>query len=383
MGFKGVFVKPKIVLTGGGTAGHVWPHFALFDSEESPLKRAFCADELEVHYFGSKTGLERQLVQSINPKWHYHMISTGKFRRYFSLKNLVAPFKVFAGFWRAFWILQKLKPFVVFSKGGFVSAPVVWAAWLNHIPVVIHESDVTPALATKLTLPFCQKILCAFSETIKYFPKKYQKKARTIGLPLRTSLFKVSKLDGRAHFKFKNEKQVILIFGGSLGARGLNKNIFEVLPQICQKYNVIHITGKSNKISEFKHNDYKQFEFLNNEMAFAYAASDLAICRAGASSIFELACARIPMILIPLGLQASRGDQIINAQVFTKKGWAQSYEESKFKGDLILATIEKSFKILPEKIRSLNSAPSLSASHEVANILFEFNYESSDRSSAR
>ncbi len=364
-------MKKKIVLTGGGTAGHVWPHFALFDSANSPLKDAFENDSLEVHYFGTAKGLERDIVTSVMPKWHYHAIVTGKLRRYFSLQNFIDPFKVMYGIWQTFWTLKKIKPSFVFSKGGFVAAPVVFAAWLNRIPIVIHESDATPALATKLSLPFARKMFCAFLETIQHLPQKYRSKAQYVGLPLRASLFSVSKTEGRKYFDFENEKQVVLIFGGSLGAKGLNRNIAEVLPSLCEKYNILQITGKGNQIKDFSHQNYRQFEFMTHQMKYAYAAADLAICRAGASSIFELACARIPMILIPLGLQSSRGDQIINAQIFTQKGWAETYEESIFKDDLILETIAKNFTLFAEKTQALNSAPSLKASSEVATYLFD------------
>jgi UDP-N-acetylglucosamine--N-acetylmuramyl-(pentapeptide) pyrophosphoryl-undecaprenol N-acetylglucosamine transferase len=371
VGHKGVFVKHSIVLTGGGTAGHVWPHFALFDDQNSPLYTELNNGNLTVHYFGSHTGLEHELVKSVMPTWHYHSIATGKLRRYFSIRNFFDPLRVLLGCWQAFWLLRKIKPFVVFSKGGFVAAPVVWAAWLNQIPVVIHESDATPALATKLTLPFCQKILCAFSETIKDLPKKAQEKALEVGLPLRSSLFSASREDGQKFFNFKNSKFVVLIFGGSLGAKGLNTNIEAVLPKLCDLYNVIHITGKGNKNS-FSHPDYRQFEFLKTEMKFAYATSDVAICRAGASSIFELARANIPMILIPLGLHASRGDQIINAKIFVQKGWAQAFEETQFKGDVIIKTIQDTFTSLSVSRSALNTVHNHDASNTVAKILYEY-----------
>lgn len=371
MGNQGVFVKSSIVLTGGGTAGHVWPHFALFDHPKSPLYENFKSGKLDVHYFGSHTGLEHDLIKSVMPSWHYHSIATGKLRRYFSIKNFFDPLRILLGCWQSFWLLRRIKPFVVFSKGGFVSAPVVWAAWLNGIPVVIHESDATPALATKLTLPFCRKILCSFSETIAHLPKNFQKKAFEVGLPLRASLFGISKDKGREYFKFENTKHVILVFGGSLGARGLNTNIVNVLPILCKTYNIIHITGKGNQNS-FTHSDYRQFEFLKDEMKFAYAATDLAICRAGASSIFELARARIPMILIPLGLHASRGDQIINAKIFTEKGWAESFDENLFKEDVVIKAIQNNIQALENKKTALNASSILDAANKVANILFEF-----------
>lgn len=360
---------PSIVLTGGGTAGHIWPHFALFDHPNSPLHGAFQNGKLDVHYFGSHTGLEHDLIKTVMPSWHYHSIATGKLRRYFSIQNFFDPLRVLVGCWQAFWLLKKIKPFVVFSKGGFVSAPVVWAAWLNRIPVVIHESDATPALATKLTLPFCHKILCSFSETIQHLPKIFQKKAIETGLPLRASLFGIAKADGRRFFDFENDKPVILVFGGSLGARGLNANIETVLPKLCEEYNILHITGRGHR-NTFKHSNYRQFEFLKEDMKFAYGASDIAICRAGASSIFELACAGIPMILIPLGLHASRGDQIINAKIFVEKGWAQSFDENAFTGEVILNAIKDTLNTLETKKTLLNNSVISDSANKIANILY-------------
>ncbi|MES2615862.1 MAG: UDP-N-acetylglucosamine--N-acetylmuramyl-(pentapeptide) pyrophosphoryl-undecaprenol N-acetylglucosamine transferase [Bdellovibrionota bacterium] len=365
--------KYNIILTGGGTAGHVWPHFALFEGN-NPLAQCFRQQNLGVHYVGSYSGMEKDLVTTTQLEWHYHSISTGKLRRYFSLQNFLDPFKIFYGFLQCFMLIGKVKPSVIFSKGGFVSAPIVWAAWLRGVPVVTHESDATPALATKLTLPFARKGLFAFGETIRNVSFLMRKKSLETGLPIRESLFSASKEEGLNFFKFTPETKVILIFGGSLGAQSLNEKIFTMLPDLIEKYQIIHITGKGNRKeitpSALLEKNYRQFEFLKDEMKYAYAAADLAICRAGASSIFELAAGRIPMILLPLGLHASRGDQIINAQIFSSKGWAQWIDETTFQKETAITLIHSTMNSLDDHKKALSVAPSLDAANKIAEILW-------------
>ncbi|WP_338635970.1 UDP-N-acetylglucosamine--N-acetylmuramyl-(pentapeptide) pyrophosphoryl-undecaprenol N-acetylglucosamine transferase [Spirobacillus cienkowskii] len=361
----------NIILTGGGTAGHVWPHFALFESSNSHLAKAFHENKIQVHYVGSKSGMEKDLVTKNQPSWHYHSIETGKLRRYFSLKNISDPFLILLGVIQAFFLIGKVKASLIFSKGGFVSAPVVWAAWLRGVPVVIHESDATPALATKLTLPFAFKALVAFPDTITKMPQIFQNRIYEMGLPIRESLFSATKDQAIEFFSLDKEKKTILIFGGSLGARSLNQKMFEIIPSLINNYNIIHIVGKGNITQISSSKNYKQFEFLTAEMKYAYAAADLAICRAGASSIFELAAARIPMILVPLGLHASRGDQIINAKIFTNKGWAQSIDESTFQNETAIKLIELTFTSLEERKRALETAPAKDSSFKIGELIWD------------
>ncbi|BBH54198.1 UDP-N-acetylglucosamine--N-acetylmuramyl-(pentapeptide) pyrophosphoryl-undecaprenol N-acetylglucosamine transferase [Fluviispira sanaruensis] len=363
--------KYSIVLTGGGTAGHVWPHFALFEGDKSPLNKAFQENNLKVHYIGSQSGMEKDLVLLNQPTWHYHSIATGKLRRYLSLQNFFDIFKIFFGFIQAFFILNKIKASAVFSKGGFVSAPVVWAAWLRGIPIIIHESDATPALATKLTLPFSFLALVAFEETIKKLPSFFHNKINYVGLPLRESLFSSSKEEANKFFNFQLNKKTILIFGGSLGAQSLNKKMFEIIPELNKNFNIIHIVGKGNKTEIASAENYRQYEFLNHEMKYAYALADLAICRAGASSIFELAAARIPMILVPLGLHASRGDQIVNARIFSNRGWSQSIDENTFQKESAIQLIESTMNSLEERKLALESAPSAQSALKVSQKIWD------------
>jgi len=361
----------NVVLTGGGTAGHVWPHFALFEASNSALAKAFLENKINVHYVGSQSGMEKDLVLSNQPTWKYYSIATGKLRRYFSLKNFTDPFLILLGILQAFILLGKVKASIVFSKGGFVSAPVVWAAWIRGIPIIIHESDATPALATKLTIPFALKALVAFPETIKRISPLFQNRVIEIGLPIRESLFSATKEESQKYFSLSPERKTILIFGGSLGAQSLNKKMFDIIPELHNNYNIIHIVGKGNKFEIPGLSNYRQLEFLNDGMKFAYACADLAICRAGASSIFELAAARVPMILIPLGMHASRGDQIINARIFMNKGWAQSIDENTFQNNSAIQLIESTINSLEERKKALESAPTKESAMKTADLIWE------------
>jgi UDP-N-acetylglucosamine--N-acetylmuramyl-(pentapeptide) pyrophosphoryl-undecaprenol N-acetylglucosamine transferase len=361
----------KLVFTGGGTAGHVLPHFALLSFPNSPLKLEVESNTCEIHYIGSKNGIEKEIVLNSakeGQKFIYHSIPTGKLRRYFSIQNFLDSFKVVLGFFKSIFILAKLKPSAVFSKGGFVSAPVVWASWFLNIPVVIHESDATPALTTKMCYFFSKKIVLSFQQTLNHVPKKYQHKCVVLGVPLRAELFQPTN-ESAKFFDFKINKPILLAFGGSLGAAALNQAIEKNLDTILENFNVIHITGKGKKIHSSalqKNSGYLQFEYLGIEMPEAYQRANFAVCRAGASSIFELLALRIPMLLVPLGLSKSRGDQIINAEFFSQKGWALCLPEEEINSEKFIQNVlllkEKSANI---KL-SMNNAPNKFAALEIA-----------------
>ena len=220
-----------------------------------------------------------------------------------------------------------------------------------------------------MTLPFCTKAIFSFPETIQSIPNIRKKKCLEIGLPLRASLFQASKQDAKSFFGFNSHRKVLLVFGGSLGARSLNEKIFALVPELCGMCNVIHIVGRNNSNPQIEHENYRQYEFLTKEMKLAYAIADFAICRAGASSIFELSAARIPMILVPLGTHASRGDQIINAKIFEKKGWAVWYEESTLTNEKILASVNECLTHLEERKAALETAPSRNAAEKISEML--------------
>jgi len=359
-------------LTGGGTAGHVWPHFAIIANLDSPLRSLVETGQVKIFYFGGHSGMERQIVAKNRADWTYVPIRTGKLRRYFSLQNFIDPFNILIGFLTAIYQIRRHKIRCVFSKGGFVAAPVVWAAWLNRVPVVIHESDATPALATQLTLPFARRALVTFDETQPWLPQIFKNKVRVSGLPLRSELFSKTRSEALEFFNLDPKRPTLLVFGGSLGAEQLNKRFAQALPHLKDHWNIIHLVGQGKGFAVADANCYRQYEFLSSEMPFVYALADVALCRAGASSIFELAAARIPMILIPLGLHQSRGDQIVNARIFADKGWAVWSEEETLDDQKIVAMVND-IRVRQDEFKArLESAPGAGTAAKVASLLLSF-----------
>lgn len=300
----------KIVLTGGGTAGHVTPNIALLPA----LKEA----GYEVAYMGSYDGIERKLISDF--ELPYTGISTGKFRRYLDVKNLTDPFRVIKGFSEARRYLKEFRPDVVFSKGGFVSVPVVRAAASLNIPCIIHESDMTPGLANKLCIPAAHRVCCNFPETMRMLPTE---KAVLTGSPIRSELTQGNRLAGLNMCGFTANKPVIMVIGGSLGAANVNKAVREALPRLLADFQVVHLTGK-DKVDNLLLNTpgYKQFEYIKSELKDLFAMADLVISRAGANAICELLALKKPNILIPLPAASSRGDQILNAHSFESQGFS-------------------------------------------------------------
>jgi len=319
----------KIILTGGGTAGHVTPNIALLPG----LKEL----GYDILYVGSRNGIEKTLIEKAGIP--YEGISTGKLRRYIDLKNLSDPFRVIHGFDEAVKILKKFGPDVVFSKGGYVSVPVVLAAQLLRIPVVSHESDMTPGLANKITMHAVKKICCNFPETLESLPKG---KGVVTGCPIRKELFEGSRERGLSLCGFDGGKPVILVIGGSLGAVHVNNAVRDVLPDLLKEFDLIHICGKNNVSEELKGTPgYCQFDYVNEDLKDLFAAADLFISRAGANAICEIAALAKPNILIPLGLDASRGDQILNARSFEKQGFSKVLMEEDITGKMLVIQVEK------------------------------------------
>lgn len=308
-------MKKKIVLTGGGTAGHVTPNIALIPELQ---KQGY-----DIHYIGSYNGIESQLIGDLDIP--YYGISSGKLRRYIDVKNLSDPFKVVRGLGQARHLLGKIKPDVVFSKGGFVSVPVVLAAKSRGIPCVIHESDMTPGLANKICIPCAHRVCTNFPETMKHLPAN---KAVLTGSPIRQELFQGDKAKGLAFCKFQSGKPVILIIGGSLGAAAVNDAIRAILPKLLEKFQIIHLCGKGKVDDSLQGTaGYVQYEYIKDELSDLMAAADIMISRAGANAICEILALRKPNILIPLSAQASRGDQILNAASFEKSGYSIVIQE--------------------------------------------------------
>lgn len=300
----------KIVLTGGGTAGHVTPNLALLPS----LQEA----GFLITYMGSYDGIEKKLVEDFGIP--YVGIATGKFRRYLDVKNFTDPFRVIKGYREARKFLKEYRPDVVFSKGGFVSVPVVRAAASLKIPCIIHESDMTPGLANKLCFPVAKKICCNFPETYKMLPEE---KAVLTGTPIRAELAQGNKLAGLEMCGFTANKPVIMVIGGSLGAMNVNKAVRDALPKLLENYQVVHLCGK-DKLDNLLLTTpgYKQFEYLKTELKDIFAMADVVISRAGANAICELLALRKPNILIPLPASSSRGDQLLNAASFESQGFS-------------------------------------------------------------
>lgn len=317
----------KIILTGGGTAGHVTPNIALIPR----LKEL----NYEIHYIGSYQGIEKQLIEQ--QQIPYHGISSGKLRRYFDIKNFSDPFKVLKGYEQAIHLIKKLHPDVLFSKGGFVSVPVVLAAKHCKVPAIIHESDITPGLANKLAIPAAQKVCCNFPETLQYLPAD---KAVLTGSPIRQELMHGNAIQALKLCGFSQKKKTILIIGGSSGSQVINNAIRSLLPELCAKYQIIHLCGKGNLDSSLTGQEgYAQFEYAQKELSDFFALADLVISRAGANAICEILALHLPNILIPLSASASRGDQILNARSFEKQGFSYVIEEEQLSNDTLKEAI--------------------------------------------
>jgi UDP-N-acetylglucosamine--N-acetylmuramyl-(pentapeptide) pyrophosphoryl-undecaprenol N-acetylglucosamine transferase len=323
----------KIIMTGGGTAGHVTPNIALFPA----LKEA----GYDVTYIGSYQGMEKELIEAQGIP--YHGIDSGKLRRYFDIKNFSDPFRVIKGFGQAVNLMKKIKPDIVFSKGGFVSVPVVLAAKICGVPAIIHESDITPGLANKIAIKGAKKVCCNFPETLKYLPAD---KAVLTGTPIRKELLSGNK---EAAYKLCNfpstEKPVLLIIGGSTGSKAINEAVRKILPKLLAQFHVIHLCGKGNLDPQLNGVlGYAQFEYVSKELTDMFALADLAISRAGANAICELVALRKPNILIPLSAAASRGDQILNAKSFEKQGFSYVIFEEDVTDTLLLDTVQKVYQ---------------------------------------
>ncbi|MHA6260868.1 undecaprenyldiphospho-muramoylpentapeptide beta-N-acetylglucosaminyltransferase [Sporosarcina sp. CAU 1771] len=309
--------RPVILLTGGGTAGHV--------SVNEALIPVFDERGYEIHYIGSHDGIEKELIGVGHPTVIYHAIQSGKFRRYFSMKNFTDPFRVCTAVFQALSIIRKTRPEIIFSKGGFVSVPVVFAAKIAKVPVVIHESDVTPGLANKMALPFSKHIFTVFEETLDYVPLG---KATCSGPIIRPELLEGKRDVGLGIARLSGEKLVLIVMGGSQGSAVLNDALRDDLPTIMKTFDVIHLCGKGNLVEELESiPGYTQFEYVTEGLPHLLAASDFAVSRAGSNAIFELLAIQKPMLLIPLSAAKSRGDQILNAAHFQSLGVASVLKE--------------------------------------------------------
>jgi UDP-N-acetylglucosamine--N-acetylmuramyl-(pentapeptide) pyrophosphoryl-undecaprenol N-acetylglucosamine transferase len=353
-------VSPKIVLTGGGTAGHVTPNIALIDV----LQR----EGWQIDYIGSANSVEQSMITAVNIP--FHSVRSGKLRRYFSWKNFFDPLNILLGIGQSYRLLRTLKPDVVFSKGGFVGFPVVVGAWLNRIPVVAHESDMSPGLANRLSFPFVNKICVTFAAAKKHF--KRQEQVEVTGTPIRQELFEGNKQNGLALCGFNNEKPCLLVVGGSQGAQVLNVCVRQALDRLSQDFQVIHLCGKAKvDPSLVGTSGYCQFEYANQELADLFAASELVISRSGANSLYEILALNKPHVLVPLSMQASRGDQIQNARYFQQQGISVVVKEEALTPETMLSAVNEVNANRSEIIKKIKQLAIESATTKIIDVIKE------------
>jgi len=347
----------KVLLTGGGTAGHVTPNMALIPE----LKKL----GYDILYVGSYDGIERKLIEDMGIP--YKGISTGKLRRYLSLKNFTDPFRVIKGCNEAKKIVKEYKPDILFSKGGFVSVPVVLAAKKYKVPVIIHESDMTPGLANKISIP-CAKMVCHnFPETAEHLPEN---KSLLTGSPIRRELMTGNRLTGLNLCGFSTSKPVIMVTGGSLGSEAVNNAVRNALPSLLPKYQIVHLCGKGKKDETLTNLEgYVQFEYIKDEMKDIFAMSDLVISRAGANAICEIQALKKPSILIPLPANASRGDQILNADSFEKQGFSKVLPEETITTDILVNVIDEVYANRDKYIEAINNSSMTDAVSTIVNLI--------------
>ena len=347
----------RIILTGGGTAGHVTPNIALLPR----LKEL----QYDIHYIGSYNGIEKELISQFGIP--YHGISTGKLRRYFSVQNFTDPFRVIKGMAEARKLIKILEPDVIFSKGGFVSVPVVLAGKGQHVPVIIHESDMTPGLANKIAMRKATKICCNFPETLKYLPEG---KAVLTGSPIRQELLLGNKAAGLDLCNFTTDKPIILVVGGSTGAVHVNEAVRSILPELLKDFQVVHLCGKG-KMDESLNGTpgYVQFEYISEQMRDLFAISSIVISRAGANAICELLALKKPNLLIPLSANASRGDQILNANSFKEHGYSMVLTEEDMNKDTLLAAVRKLYADRHQYIINMEKSEQQDSIDKIMNLI--------------
>ncbi|MDO5134798.1 MAG: undecaprenyldiphospho-muramoylpentapeptide beta-N-acetylglucosaminyltransferase [Eubacteriales bacterium] len=346
-----------IVLTGGGTAGHVTPNIALLPHLR---ERGY-----QISYIGSYEGIERKLIEELGIP--YYGIASGKLRRYFDIKNFSDPFRVIKGYFQAGKLLKQLRPDVIFSKGGFVTVPVVLAAKKKKIPAIIHESDMTPGLANRLCLSSADKICCNFPETVSSLPKD---KAVLTGTPIREELLCGDPEAARRFCGFSQDKPVLMVVGGSLGAASINENIRRILPRLLQDFQVIHLCGQGKMEESLQGTQgYVQYEYIKKELPDLFALADLVISRAGANAICEISALAKPNLLIPLSAKASRGDQILNARSFEKQGYSMVMEEEEITEDALLQAIHTLFKNRQAYTEAMSSGKQLDSALRIIDLI--------------
>lgn len=346
---------PTIILTGGGTAGHVTPHLAILPY----LKKDFD----KIYYIGSSNSIEKQIIEKQNIP--FYSIPCAKLVRSFTLKNLEIPFKVLSGINKAEKLIEHLKPDIIFSKGGYVSLPVVIAGKRKGVPVISHESDLTIGLANRLTSKHCKKVLTSFPETAKTI-----KNGQFVGAPIRKSLLQLDKKQALDFFGFEGNKPILLILGGSQGAKSINQAVRSAMPQILPKFDIIHLCGKNNLDQSIKQKGYYQAEYLDN-IEMAYSVCSLCVSRAGSNSLFELLNLKIPCVLIPLPKGNSRGDQVLNAEYFQRLGLVSVLPQNVLTPQSLVNNINSTYANRFNAVLNYQKNPINDASREISKIIFD------------
>lgn len=342
----------KVVMTGGGTAGHVYPTLAVKEN---------LGTDYEVHYIGGN-GMEKDIILKENIP--YHEISPVKLQRKLTLKNLLIPFKLFKSISQSKKILEEIKPSIIFSKGGFVAVPVVIAAHKLKIPVVSHESDLSLGLANKIILHYCTAMCVSFKET-----EKSNSKCIYTGQPIRKKVLNGNKRNVIFQDCDRN-KQNLLVLGGSSGAKFINEKVWANLDNLTQKYNVLHVTGKQVN-EERMHCFYKQIPYAEN-IGDYLAWADLVLSRAGSGAINEYLTLNKPMLLIPLSKKCSRGDQIENAKLFTSLGLADMLEEEDYSDEKLLEKLDNLIKNDKKYISNMKKIAKVNPCDEIIKLLKRF-----------
>lgn len=345
-----------VIFSGGGSAGHVTPNLALIPR--------LLAEGASIHYIGTADGIEREIIEG-RAGIEYHAISSGKLRRYFSWKNFTDPFRVIKGMIQAGRLMKRIRPDAVFSKGGYVTVPVVMAAKGKRVPTVIHESDYTPGLANRISGKFANTICVTFEDTLKYVGTK----GVHTGTPIRPELYEGTTEKGLRFLGFNGAKPVLLVMGGSLGAQAINDAVRSALDKLLLAYDIVHLCGKGKVDDNAARAGYRQFEFLSDELPDVMAATDMVVARAGANSVFEFLALQIPALLIPLPLSASRGDQILNAGYFERKGFALVLEQEKLSESTLLEAVNALYTRRLSIIATMGAEDLADGTEEVLDII--------------
>jgi UDP-N-acetylglucosamine--N-acetylmuramyl-(pentapeptide) pyrophosphoryl-undecaprenol N-acetylglucosamine transferase len=353
--------QPRHVLfTGGGSAGHVVPNL--------PLIAHFAAAGSRISYVGSKDGPEANLAAGVGVP--FYAIRSGKLRRYWSWRNVMDVWWIVVGLAQACALLRRLRPSVVFSKGGYVAFPVVVAAWVWRVPVIAHESDLTPGLANRLSLPFVAAVCTTFAVTA--FPARGKPIVHT-GTPLRPDLVRGDAERGRARFDLPRGRPLVVVFGGSLGADALNRVVRDALDALLEFGSIVHVCGPGRTDAAFAdRGGYRQFEFVGAEWGDLLAAADVVVARAGANSLYELVALGKPHLLVPLPRSASRGDQISNAAYAVEHGWSRVIAEEDLDPARLTAAVRELYVDRARIIAALRGAGLGDGTRAVADVIVRF-----------